>query len=309
MSVESKIKEAVELLLRNELVGMPTETVYGLAGRISSSQALEKIFAMKKRPLFDPLIVHVADTDSAKRLSSGWNQTCEVLAAEFWPGPLTIVVKKNKEAVHDLITAGLDSVGIRCPEHQIARKLISAVGEPLAAPSANLFSKTSPSTASHVRESFPELFVLDGGDAAVGIESTVIRVSEEGEVSILRKGIVTPSAIEKVLSANGLPSALTYGEGKSASPGQEKEHYQMNSPLYLVHSDDIVPESLSEAKELVFSSREPLIVARELYASMHRMSAEAKGSPVIFYVKDYMKGELWDAILDRLTRAAAKTVI
>ncbi len=303
------LNQAVNLLNQGELVGMPTETVYGLAGKISSQSALKNIFACKQRPLFDPLIVHVADVDSARNLSSEWLEVCDILAEKFWPGPLTIVVKKNKVLVDDLITAGLESVGIRFPSHPVARDLIQAVGEPLAAPSANLFSRTSPSMAEHVRKNFPDLFVLDGGKANIGIESTVIRVGEEGgcsKVSILRKGIITRSGIKSLLESKGIETEITFGEGKSASPGQEETHYRMDSKLFILKEGESL-SGTSSSIELRFSSKDPLLVARELYSRMHKISQEAGGKSVVFYVKEYMKGEVWEALLDRLHRAAERS--
>ncbi len=139
----NNIKKAADLLKSGDVVAIPTETVYGLAGSIESEKGLHKIFSTKERPFFDPLIVHVNSIDMAKSLTSSWDAACEALAQAFWPGPLTLALKKN-EKVSDLITAGLDSVGLRFPSHPVAQEVIKAVGSPLAAPSANKFMRTSP---------------------------------------------------------------------------------------------------------------------------------------------------------------------
>ncbi len=226
--------QAVAKLKNDDVVAMPTETVYGLAGRIGSERALKKIFSTKKRPFFDPLIVHVSSIEQAKMCYQMWNPIAEKLAARFWPGPLTMVMPKS-DRVSSLITSGLETVAVRWPAHPIAQKLIQMVGEPLAAPSANLFGKTSPTKAEHVREQFgDEVFILDGGSSEFGIESTVLLIqtlnpsqfvknlhgeshrvvsestskveSHEGivdhyELSILRPGSVTKAQIEDALQA------------------------------------------------------------------------------------------------------------
>jgi L-threonylcarbamoyladenylate synthase len=172
-----EISVAVEKLINGEVVGIPTETVYGLGAVISKSDAIKKIFTTKERPFFDPLIVHVSGVEQAKELSLDWSAAADILAQEFWPGPLTLVLPKKN--VSDLITSGLQTVGVRCPDHKIALEIIEKVGEPIAAPSANRFGKTSPTCKKHVLEEFNDaVFVVDGGDCSVGIESTIISVLE-----------------------------------------------------------------------------------------------------------------------------------
>jgi L-threonylcarbamoyladenylate synthase len=281
------LQKAIEYLENEDVVAIPTETVYGLAGRIDSEVAIKKIFETKERPLFDPLIVHVASKKQAQTLTTGWNEVCEKLADAFWPGPLTLVLPK-KDNVSSLITAGLDSVGIRAPHHELTLELIEKLGVPLAAPSANKFKKTSPTSAAHVKDEFGEsVFVLDGGDCQVGIESTVLGVFEN-ELKIYRPGMISAEALEKV-------SGLKVTEGGSpVSPGQLEEHYQPSVPFYL---------NKKEGSELRLNDN-PAIAARELYASLRELS---KTSESIYLIdKDLYHTEAWKAVWDRIEKALKK---
>ena len=197
-----EMDSAIERLRNDDVVGMPTETVYGLAGSIFSEVALHKIFKIKERPFFDPLIVHVSSIEEARSLVKHWPRSAEILAQKFWPGPLTLVLEKS-DKINDLITSGLTTVGIRMPNHPVALELISNFGSPLAAPSANKFKKTSPTTTQHVRDEFGDsVYVLEGGACTVGLESTILYINEvddEVAIEILRKGFVKYSEIEKIL--------------------------------------------------------------------------------------------------------------
>ena len=150
------IEKYTKILLNEDVVAIPTETVYGLAGSISSEKALHKIFKTKERPYFDPLIVHVSSIEQAKEYVTDWTEITEILAQNFWPGPLTFVLPKN-DKVSDTITSGLNTVAIRMPNHIKTLKLIESLGTPVAAPSANPFKKTSPTTTAHVSEYFPDI--------------------------------------------------------------------------------------------------------------------------------------------------------
>ena len=183
------LEKAKNLLLAGEVVAIPTETVYGLAADISNEDAIRKVFSLKERPFFDPLIVHVASLKQAKALTTEWGPLTDFLARYFWPGPLTLILPKA-ESVNSLITSGLETLAIRFPNHPAAIQLITQVG-PLAAPSANKFGQTSPTEAHHVRKEFRsvDVFVVDGGPCEIGIESTVLEVgSNQDSVSILRPG-------------------------------------------------------------------------------------------------------------------------
>ncbi|HMF77158.1 MAG TPA: L-threonylcarbamoyladenylate synthase, partial [Bryobacteraceae bacterium] len=171
---EEEMKTAAGIIRRGGLVAFPTETVYGLGANALNQEAVAKIYAAKERPFASPLIVHVSDEAMARSIAADWPESAQRLAAQFWPGPLTLIVKKAS-IVPDLVTAGLDSVGVRMPAHPIALDLIRRAGVPIAAPSANRFTEISPTTAEHVRASLGGRIdmILDGGATQVGIESTV----------------------------------------------------------------------------------------------------------------------------------------
>jgi len=235
MSVVSP-NQAVELLKKGKPVALPTETVYGLAAPIDQASALESVFRLKGRPLSDPLIVHVSSLDMAARVFKNFNQDLKKLASAFWPGPLTLVSQKNCTLVPDLITAGFETVAVRMPRSQIFLDVIEAVGSPLAAPSANLFKKVSPTSAEHILQTLPGVPVVDGGSSDVGIESTIYDLASK---TILRPGDITHEQIEAVLK-----SSVTYTE-KDFTPGSEKEHYRPDTPV-------VVFENLEQLKtELV----------------------------------------------------------
>ena len=227
------LSKARDLLLKGEVVGIPTETVYGLAGSIESEKGLRRIFSLKERPFFDPLIVHVSSFRQAASLVLEWPPLADFLARRFWPGALTIVLPKAPH-VNPLITSGLDTVAIRMPDHSIARDLIDILGHPLAAPSANKFGRTSPSQASHVRDEFANdnLFVIDGGECQIGVESTVIAFQsgdDNTEVQILRPGGITQTMLEHALERWGKPTTVRRAASE-ASPGHLKHHYMPKLP-------------------------------------------------------------------------------
>lgn len=272
--LDKQIEHALQLLQNNEVVAMPTETVYGLAARINSEVAIKKIFSTKQRPFFDPLIVHVSSIEQAQSCTSDWSALTDFLAKTFWPGPLTLVLPKS-ELVSDLITAGLPSVGLRWPQHAVAQELISRVGVPLAAPSANKFGRTSPTRAQHVREEFAgAVFVIDGDVSEVGIESTVLSVRKEGckenrgkdvsyQLAILRKGAIVKSQIEVAISQfirqNSMKSSgeVVWKESldKKESPGQMRHHYMPSIPFVICHN---LQMKLSELIE-VLNKKIPLL--------------------------------------------------
>jgi L-threonylcarbamoyladenylate synthase len=232
------ISRAVELLRKGEVVGMPTETVYGLAGDGLNSTALARIFEVKQRPLFDPLILHFDDATTAFDFAEQIPMPARELAQCFWPGPLTLVLPK-KEIVPDLATSGLPNVALRVPAHPVAQALLRAFGGPLAAPSANRFGRISPTDAEAVRlelgKSLP--LILDGGPCAVGLESTVIFLSDRQPV-LLRAGGIPIEEIEKITGPvrHGGPV-----EERPLAPGQLKHHYAPRKPLTLVASAGEIP--------------------------------------------------------------------
>ncbi len=293
----------------DDVIGLPTETVYGLAARISSEEGLKKIFATKERPFFDPLIIHVSSFKQAQSLVAEWSPLADFLARRFWPGPLTLVLPKAS-SVHSLITSGLETVGIRYPAHPLAQELIQLLGEPVAAPSANKFGKTSPSCVAHVQSEFEDLYVLDGGACEVGLESTVCAVSEEPSiVQILRPGAITQEQIENELRKWSNPTQVLRIQS-AASPGHLEHHYQPNIPLFILQhpGEPTAAEkqklSIKNPTSLKINS-DPALVARELYADLRRL-AESGADSIYVYRNPQQVGGFWEAIWDRLNRAAQK---
>lgn len=312
----SQLKKARDRLLNGDVVAMPTETVYGLAASIESEKALRKIFALKERPFFDPLIVHVSSFKEAASVARTWPPLADFLARFFWPGPLTLVLPKA-ESVNPLITSGLDTVAIRYPSHPIALELIQLVGTPLAAPSANRFGRTSPSCADHVRAEFPgsQLLIIDGGECEVGLESTVIAIDpDETKIRILRPGAITAEMLADKLKKWSKPVAIEH-VSSAESPGHLKHHYMPSIPLVIVKRDEPhgltkktrdeigheLGKKITKPVELVLNE-EPAQAARELYAELRRLSNH---NADLIYVREPHSDEgLWRAIWDRLSRAA-----
>ena len=232
------ISRAVELLRQGRVIGLPTETVYGLAGDGLNPIALARIFEVKQRPLFDPLILHFADMAGAFDLAEQVPTVARELAQHFWPGPLTIVVRK-KGMVPDLATSGLPNVALRVPAHPVAQALLRAYGGPLAAPSANRFGRISPTDAQAVRTELGDAvpLILDGGPCVVGLESTVLFLSEHRPV-LLRAGGIPLEEIEAVV---GPVQHAAPVENRPQSPGQLKHHYAPRKPLRLVSSIVEIP--------------------------------------------------------------------
>ncbi|MDG2054060.1 MAG: L-threonylcarbamoyladenylate synthase [Phycisphaerales bacterium] len=308
------VTKAAHQLKEGGLVAFPTETVYGLGACAFNETAVANIFAIKGRPSSNPMIVHVASSREAPNIAAGWDARCEALAARFWPGPLTIVTKRDRR-VPPLVTGGRDTVALRAPSHPVAQALLSAVGEPLAAPSANRSGHISATTAQHVADDFSEasLLILDGGATDVGIESTVVDVSGPiGEpINILRQGSILASDIEMVVGRVCVSHAIT----QNASPGTSAKHYAPCVPLRIVHADHL-DEALSQTNDrmsvLVF--RKNSVPSPHLEVVMPTLPAEygkvlyeqlrlGEASDGIVVVAP-PTGEQWDAIHDRLSRAS-----
>jgi L-threonylcarbamoyladenylate synthase len=224
------IEKAAQLLTQNELVAIPTETVYGLAGNALNKSAVTKIFQVKDRPEFDPLIVHVADLSRAKDFVTDIPDQAQQLAEEFWPGPLTLVLKKKK-VIPDLVTSGLDTVGIRCPNHALTQQLLRKLDFPLAAPSANPFGYVSPTKPQHVDEQLGNKiqYILDGGPCLVGIESTIVGFEDEMPV-VYRLGGLSLEHIENTI---GKVKLMTHSTSNPKAPGQLKSHYAPVKKVFL----------------------------------------------------------------------------
>lgn len=218
-------------LQKGELVAIPTETVYGLAANGLDENAIQKIYEAKGRPSDNPLILHVSSMEEVEPLVKEITPTAKQLMEAFWPGPLTLTLLKS-DSVPDRVTGGLNRVAVRCPSHPVARKVIRAAGVPLAAPSANLSGKPSPTTAEAVYEALAGRlpYIVDGGPCKVGIESTVIEVGTD-EVTILRPGAVTASMLEEMGLRVHIDAALCKGSGAPKAPGMKYTHYAPDAPM------------------------------------------------------------------------------
>lgn len=227
------VARAAALLRAGGLVAFPTETVYGLGAHALDVVAVRRIFAAKNRPAQDPLIVHVHAVGVLSRLAVDIPPAATVLASRFWPGPLTIVLRRSHDVPLE-VTAGLDTVAVRLPAHPIAHALIAAAGIPIAAPSANLFSRPSPTRAEHVLQDLDGRIdmVIDGGATDVGVESTVVDVTDAAPV-ILRPGAVTLEMIRQVLPGAEMRDSPVHGSGGMKSPGLLTKHYSPRAPLTL----------------------------------------------------------------------------
>ena len=316
----SELMKARDRLAQGDVVAMPTETVYGLAASIDSDKGLRKIFSLKERPFFDPLIVHVAAFKQIPDLVEKWPPLADFVARTFWPGPLTIIVKKSAR-VSSLITSGLETVALRYPAHPIAQDLIELAGAPLAAPSANKFGRTSPTTAAHVRSEFPgeDLLVLDGGESEIGVESTVLSVSDASDrIEIFRPGAVTVEMLTDALKRWHGAVAIERAQSQ-ASPGNLQHHYMPKIPLAIVASNEMDGLSPSTRKKIVAETKiskinnalelrldeDPAIAARELYAEMRRLADSGADVLYVKSMKEEDRSGLWQAIWDRLSRAAS----
>lgn len=307
------IKEAKQLLKNGEVVAIPTETVYGLAADIESEVGLKKIFSVKERPFFDPLIVHVDTIEKAKALSREWTEIHEALAKAIWPGPLTLLAHKATH-VNPLITSGLDEVGLRCPRHPLTLELLKDFTG-LAAPSANKFGKTSPTMASHVQIEFGDnVRVLDGGSCEVGIESTVAAVVKEGQrwkLMIYRPGFYTAAVLHDLLVEAGLPTETSYAESPVA-PGQLKHHYMPEIPLLVCENpnDNFIAKASKNLKKefknvsTLEMGEDPLMAARFFYEQLRTLS---KGHDAIRVnlTETQKNHESWRALMNRLNKAAS----
>jgi len=221
------LEEAICLLHKGELLGLPTETVYGLAADATQDLAVAAIFEKKNRPTFNPLIIHGISIQSFKEHVL-WNERAEILAQVFWPGPLTLVLPRlPSSSLSLLVSAGLDTLAVRVPHHDIALTLLKKFGKLLAAPSANSSGKISPTQASHVEEDFPDLFILDGGNTCVGLESTIVDLTEPSSL-LLRPGGISQEEIESLIGPLQVPFDLSL-----KAPGMMKSHYAPHLPLRL----------------------------------------------------------------------------
>ncbi len=298
------IARAAELIESGALVALPTETVYGLAGRADRAESVAAIYRAKGRPDFNPLIVHVADLAVAERLAR-FDERARMLAARFWPGPLTQVLPLKEGAeVAAAVVAGLPTIALRCPAHPAMRAVLEATGLPLAAPSANRSGSVSPTTADHVISTLDGRIaaVLDGGACEKGLESTIVALREAGDWQLLREGPIGYAELAGILGPAG-PIA----EAKVEAPGQLAQHYSPGKPVRLGVVEGREDEfligfggvggdwSLSPSGDLAEA-------AARLYEGLHRAAASGRPRVAVAPVPDEGLGR---AINDRLRRAAA----
>ncbi|HEU0151760.1 MAG TPA: L-threonylcarbamoyladenylate synthase [Arenimonas sp.] len=311
----STLAQALAALRAGEAIGLPTETVYGLAADASRPEAVRRIFALKGRPADHPLIVHVAGADQLDAWAREVPEAARLLAGAFWPGPLTLILRKQPH-VPDEVTGGQPTVGLRCPAHPVALDLLRAFGGGLAAPSANRFGRISPTTAAHVREEFGDAVpvVLDGGDCAVGIESTILDLSGE-QPRILRPGQVGQAALEAVIG----PVAAGADAHSPRASGTLEAHYAPRTPLLMLVRAALESEAAEQqalGKRIAVLARGTLPAGVEglalpadatgyahgLYAALREL--DARGVNLLLAERP-PEGEAWLAVHDRLRRSAA----
>jgi len=327
------LDRASRLLRAGALVAIPTETVYGLAALARDPLAVRGIYAAKGRPSTNPLIVHTHNLESARALTSWWPPLASALAGAFWPGPLTLVLPRADD-VPDEVTAGGDTVAIRVPDHPVARALLEKLDAPLAAPSANRSEHVSPTTAAHVLADLDGRIdaVVDGGACGFGIESTVLQLSQAGP-RLLRAGAIARDKLERLIgpiAAGASPERFSKSVLVQASPGQHRRHYAPAGLLRLCVGPElprvlgelgaIAQETLAEAPRLgallcghetpdpanalvVRLPGDAEIYARHLYAAMRALE---DASCAAIAIEEVPAGVAWDAVRDRLMRAAAR---
>lgn len=296
-NVGTSISIAVDTLKRGGLVGLPTETVYGLAADARDEAAVRRVFAIKGRPLGHPLIVHVSDADEARRWSSEWPDSARALADRFWPGPLTLIVPRSFDVL-DVVTGGRSSVALRVPVHPVARRLLSEFGGGVVAPSANLFGRVSPTTADHVADDLGDSvdYVLDGGPCAIGLESTIVDCTVDPP-QVLRPGAITE---EEVRAAVGETASVG---GPSRAPGMLASHYAPECTVIPVETKADADALRSADTEVLDASIDPLDFATRLYAELRRCDREGRRRVVIVLPADEGIGR---AVRDRIGKAAAE---
>ncbi len=314
--ISNDIYKAAQLLHHEEVVAIPTETVYGLAGNVFSEKAISKIFELKKRPHTNPLIVHIGSKEQLYEIATEVPELAKRLSDKFWPGPLTLVLKKNMN-IPDLVTGGKDTVAIRMPNHPEALKLLNLLSFPLAAPSANPFGSISPTAATHVAHYFDGVLpmVFDGGVCHEGIESTIIGFEDEMPV-VYRLGSTTIEAIQDEI---GVVQIKNFNKANPEAPGMMAKHYAPKTRTFLTQnmSDAIIENEGKRIGLLLFDSQvmNTQIIHQEvlspqgnlkeaasnLFAAMHRLDDLALDIIIAQKFPDY---DLGIAINDRLSRAA-----
>jgi len=293
---EESLIRAAQIIRDGGLVAFPTETVYGLGANALDSEAVGRIYRAKGRPFASPLIVHVADEAMARSVVAEWPPIAALLASRFWPGPLTLILRKAA-VIPDLVTAGLDSVGIRVPANPIAITLIQRAGVPIAAPSANRFMQVSPTTAEHVQAGLGDRIplILNGGATQVGIESTVASLRRKPP-AILRPGMISQDELESVTGVRWQREGTL--PHISESPGLHPRHYAPRTPLYVLEPGAAKPSGRGRILEM---PSDPRRYAARLYDELHKADAEGWDWIAVERPPDTPE---WEGILDRLRRAS-----
>jgi L-threonylcarbamoyladenylate synthase len=315
MAIGTDIAHAAALLGRGEIVAIPTETVYGLAANAYDEAAVLKIFQAKQRPAFDPLIVHIHQGAQVQDLVRELPPGADALMAQFWPGPLTLVLPKAPR-VPDLVTSGLDTVAVRMPAHPVAQQLLQALPFPLAAPSANPFGYVSPTTAQHVADQLGGKvpYILDGGPCTVGVESTIVGWEQEEQRWLLYRPGGTP--VERIEAVIGR-TAPAKKQLLPASPGMLESHYAPRKSVIIGDVPALLREHAGKRigvisfstdhgaahNEVLSPSGDIAEAARHLFAALRRLDA---GDPDLILAEVFPQEGLGVAINDRLRRAAAK---
>lgn len=305
--------KAAALLREGKLVGIPTETVYGLAANALNPEAISSIYAVKNRPSFNPLILHIANAEEAEKYALSIPKLASELMKHFWPGPLSILLPKS-DLVPDLVTAGSEKVVLRVPNHPLTLRLLSEVEFPLAAPSANMSNTVSPTSASHVQQGLGEKisYILDGRSTIVGLESTIIEVIGN-EIFVLRDGGITREELEKFGEVRQMKSTK-----QVQSPGQLSKHYSTRKPLLLVedieayismHPNKIYSVLLFEEKEinatkhLLSKDYDLAEIANNLFGKMREADEDDSEAILVEPIQEVGIGR---AVADRLKRASVK---
>jgi L-threonylcarbamoyladenylate synthase len=313
--ISSDISKAIELLNKEDVVAIPTETVYGLAGNIYSEKAIRKIFEVKQRPLFNPLIVHIPSIDQLEKVAREFPIKAQKLAEAFWPGPLTLILPK-KLNLPEIVTGGKDTVGVRIPNHPVTLSLLKQLSFPLAAPSANPYNRISPTNSDHVKTYFGNILpmVLEGGECKNGIESTIIGF-ENNEAILYRLGAISVEEIEKIIGKIQIKNKSNITPN---APGMLAKHYAPKTKMYLLDDIDEFVENNKSKKIGVLKFQEKLNAARfepveilsksgdlkeaasKLYAALHKLDSLDLDIIVAERFPDVGLGK---SINDRLERA------
>ena len=314
----AEMDQAIATLRAGELLAFPTETVYGLGADASNPDAVRKIFKLKGRPSSHPVIVHIQDVTQLSRWARDVSPMAMKLAAAFWPGPFTLVLKRAPQ-VSEVLTGGQDTIAIRVPRHPIAQQLLAAFGGGIAAPSANRFGHFSPTLASHVRDEFGDsLLVLDGADCEIGLESTIVSCVTDIP-QLLRPGGISLSQLRAVVPE--VSGVVT--QDAPRAPGMLDKHYSPDTPIHLIHSEDlrqVADDYRRKGQQIAVLAMQPsintnnftswinagdnpLAYGHSLYANLRQMD---KLGTMAILIEQVPGDESWQAVRDRLQRAAAK---